>query len=143
MSMKVAEILVFWNGALRPLKDCSDDPLVGTKLQSILDSHRNLWAIRAFLDPAHGSLADTAGSACESLFTHLPASKRRHSEFFYRTLTDRLARSEGRSEGLDLEQHERGVQHALERMMALPEEKRDAEAGRRIVEQTFSALARR
>jgi len=142
MSRKLAEILVFWNGALRPLKDCSDDPLVGTKLQSILDSHRNLWAIRAFLDPTHGHLADVVVSACESLFTYVPVQKRRHAEFFYRSVFDRFAREEGRAEGLALERYEQGMREALERMLALAEERRDAEAALRIVEQIFARAAR-
>ena len=38
MSMKVAEILVFWNGALRPLADCTDDALVGARSGRVLRS---------------------------------------------------------------------------------------------------------
>jgi len=51
MAMKLADTMVLWRGAIRPLRDCRDDALTGIKLQAILDSHRNLWATRVFVPP--------------------------------------------------------------------------------------------
>ena len=70
MAMKEAGTLVFWNGALRPLKDCSDDPLIGARLQAILDSHQNLWALRVFTAPGRRGDAYAVAQAGDALLTY-------------------------------------------------------------------------
>jgi hypothetical protein len=70
MAMKSATTLVYWNGDLRPLKDCSEDPLIGARLQAILDSHQHLWSLRVFANPArlNDKHTSTLAAACAGLF---------------------------------------------------------------------------
>lgn len=128
MAMKSAEILVFWNGALRPLKDCADDALVGAKLESILASHQNLWAVRAFANPVHRERRDALAGACDYLFCYEPSRKRRFAGFFYGAAFDRVARSRGMTH----DEHEAFVRRGVDRLMALPEAERDQNAIDRI-----------
>jgi len=130
MSMKVAEILVFWNGALRPLADCTDDALVGAKLASILESHRNLWAIRAFANPAFADRADELADACDFLFCQEPSRRRRLERQFYGGVVDRLCRPRG----LPADEHDRAVRRGLDRILRLPERGRTIEAARAAAE---------
>jgi hypothetical protein len=53
MNLKLAEVKVFWNSNIRGLWQCEDEPVVGPKLKTIIDSHKQLWAIRAFLAPEY------------------------------------------------------------------------------------------
>jgi hypothetical protein len=138
MAMKVAEILVFWNGALRPLKDCSDDELVGQKLQSILDSHQNLWTIRVFLNPARVAQADMVAHAADSLLSFDASRKRRLDDAFYRTVIERRARAGKLGVGMEHETFEKGIARALEKTRALKEEARDLAAMDRIAREAFA-----
>lgn len=51
MSLKPADTLVEWRGEVRPLRACDEDPIIGPKLATILESHRNLWAVRLCAAP--------------------------------------------------------------------------------------------
>lgn len=126
MAMKSAEILVFWNGSLRALKDCADDALVGAKLESILASHQNLWAVRVFVNPEHEHRHDAIASACDYLFTFEPSRRRRFATTFYRSVVDSIAREER----LDPAAHETAVNRGVERLLGLPEASRTREAAR-------------
>jgi len=128
MSMKPAGILVFWNGALRPLGDCADDSILGAKLQAILDSHQNLWAVRAFVNPEHLGRRDAVASACDHLFAYEPSRERRFARSFYGAVLDKFLREMH----LSREEHERAVEAGTERLLTLPEEDRTATAVRRI-----------
>ena len=129
MAMKSAEILVFWNGALRPLKDCADDALVGSKLESILESHQNLWAIRAFVNPDFQGKRDALAGACDYLFCYEAARKRRFAGFFYGSVIDKLSREKG----LSVSEHEAHVHKSVERLLAVPEQDRTLERAKAIV----------
>jgi hypothetical protein len=71
MAMKSATTLVYWDGDLRSLKDCGDDPLIGARLQAILDSHQHLWSLRVFANPGRleEPTAAAIAEACEALLT--------------------------------------------------------------------------
>jgi len=50
MNMKVAEMMVLWEGKPLALKDVNDS-VVKPKLQATLDAHRMLWGIRVIVSP--------------------------------------------------------------------------------------------
>jgi HD superfamily phosphohydrolase len=133
MALKPADALVSWNGALRPLKDCTDDELVGARLQSILDSHQNLWAVRAFLNPRHLDRRDAVADAFESLFSYESARKRRLERNFYGGVLRRLAlEPNGRNDFLP-EDKEKRLDAALNRVLGAPDELRTVDFARRNV----------
>lgn len=137
MAMKSAGMLVFWNGALRPLKDCGDDELVGAKLRSILDSHQNLWAIRGFVNPEHLARRDAIADACDNLFTRDEARRRRFEGFFYGPLLEQAAREAGLGADLPHAAFQQKLTAARERLFALAEDARDSATVRRVVTQVF------
>jgi len=137
MAMKLAEILVFWNGSLRPLKECSDDELVGAKLRSILDSHQRLWALSVYLNPERMERAGAVVEACEGQFTFEPARRERQARQFYRGVLERLTRERGM--GVELAQAERAVriEAALEQLLPEDEAQRSRETADAILERAF------
>ena len=138
MAMKSAGMLVFWNGALRPLKDCSDDELVGAKLRSILDSHQNLWAIRGFVNSEHLARRDALADACDSLFTSDAARRRRFEGFFYGPLLEQEAREAGLGAQLPHAAFQERLLAAREQLFSVPEQGRDRARLQREVRQAFA-----
>lgn len=139
MAMKPAEMKVVWNGQLQALKDCTDDPVVGRKLEVILESHKNLWAIRVFLNPDQSSRRDAVFNACESLFTLEPEDKLRHQRLFYRQVVDEVVRLEGLNERLLHTDYEERAHGAVERLVAQTAVSRDRETIVKIVKNAFHA----
>lgn len=134
MAMKLADILVFWNGALRPLKDCTDDELVGGKLRSILDSHQQLWSVRVCLAPEALPRAAAVADACEALFTFERARRARAEALFYRPLLEGLARAEGLGMDLSLEGWASWIENALARLLTLPDAERTPARARQCLQ---------
>lgn len=75
MQMKLAETIVYWNGELKPLNRCGDDPLVGDKLSLILRSHQNLWSLRVFVKPELMGKADLSAILGAAEPAQSPAGK--------------------------------------------------------------------
>jgi len=139
MAMKLAEMKVFWNGNLRPLKDCADDPVVGPKLSVILKSHESLWAIRAFLNPDCLDKEDIVVNACQQLFTFEPISKSRYERLFYRNIVDQTAHSEGLVTNILHDEYERKASVAIERLVSQTSALRDRNVVRKIVKDAFTS----
>jgi len=139
MAMKLAEMKVFWNGILRPLEDCRDDPVVGPKLDVILRSHENLWAIRSFLNPDHLTRKDEAINACEYFFTFEHMVKSRFEKLFFRNVVDEIARSDGLAKELLHDEYEEKVSIAIGRLAAQTSALRNKSAVRKIVKDAFTS----
>lgn len=139
MAMKLAEMKVFWNGTLRPLKDCTDDPVVGPKLAIILKSHRNLWATRAFLNPACLDRKDSIVTACEYLFTFEPVAKSRFERLFYRDVVDEIADSEELATDMLHDEYENKAETAIQSLVSVKSAFSDRNAVRSLVRDAFSS----
>lgn len=124
MSMKLADCMVFWNGELRPLKDCTDDELVGAKLKSILDSHQNLWAIRAFVNPRHTAKMDEAADAFDALLTYEPSRRKRSTKAFYSSVMRRMTQ---KLKAVDQSRRQDLIEQGTNHLLALPEDNRSVE----------------
>jgi hypothetical protein len=134
MAMKPASTLVFWNGSLRPLKDCDDDPLIQARLRAILESHQNLWAIRVFLAPGRrAAVAAEVADAADALLSYDPQARARHERAFYGgVLARRLAKMADAAE-LTASRRDAALAQALDALVALPSSRRDAEAVDRLL----------
>jgi HD superfamily phosphohydrolase len=139
MALKLAEMKVFWNGALRPLKDCTDDPVVGSKLSVILKSHESLWAIRAFLNPDCSDEKDTVVNACQQLFTFEKNAKIRYMKLFYRIIVDKIAKSECLATDMLHAQYEEKAQAAVGILISQTSALRDRNVIKRIVGNAFTS----
>lgn len=64
MNMKLAQMNVVWKGQPKELNDI-DDPVVQPRLKTILDAHRNLWAIHLLVNP---DFSDQKGEAARRAF---------------------------------------------------------------------------
>jgi HD superfamily phosphohydrolase len=137
MAMKLAEMKVFWNGSLRPLKDCTDDPIVGPKLSTILKSHENLWAVRVFLNPEHMTSRDTIISACENLFCFDPTQKTRWQQLFYADVVQHIVASEGLGAGMLHQDYEERAGKAVQRLVSHTSALRDRKTVTRFVRDAF------
>lgn len=138
MSGKIANLMVYWNGGLRKLRDCSDDALVGPKLEVLLQSHENLWAFRAFANPDHKRAHDLVAAACDGLLTFEPKRKRRYDENFHRQVADRIVREEKLGRDLPHEDFEKRMKTAISRLMKKGDQLNDQQAARRIVTEAFT-----
>lgn len=125
MSMKMADCMVFWNGELRPLKDCTDDELVGAKLKSILDSHQNLWSLKVFMNPRHLARADQASDALDNLLTYDQSRQKRSSRAFYREAVRQALQQHTFETAQDQEQ---ALEEATNFVLSLEETHRTREA---------------
>lgn len=139
MAMKPAGMKVFWNGVLRPLKDCTDDPVVGPKLDVILKSHENLWAIRAFVNPEFSAKSDQVINACYSRFTFSHPDKSRYETLAYRGAVDEIVLAEGWGRDLLQEQYEERAQAAVKGLVEHSNAIRDRATIRKIVEDAFAS----
>jgi HD superfamily phosphohydrolase len=137
MAMKSASTLVFWNGSLRALKDCDDDPLIQARLRAILESHQNLWAMRAFLAPGRRA-AGVAGAAevadaCDALLAYDPQARARHERAFYGGVLARRLAKMGEASTLSSARRDAVLAQALDGLLALPSLRRDAAAVDRLL----------
>lgn len=98
MNLKPADMTVFWNGDLRPLRKCRDNPLIAKKLETILESHRELWSLRAFISPDRTDLLRAATEALDYLFSFGSGAKRPHGERYYEAVVNRIALKKGLAE---------------------------------------------
>jgi uncharacterized protein len=136
MSMKLAEMKVLWNGSLKALKDCEDDPIVGPKLKVILDSHQRLWAMQCFANPQHLDKCDSIVDACDYLFSYNQSAKRRNGENFFRHVTWRVIRDESLA-GLDGTLCEEKTRQAVERLMVNTKASRNYSVVKDVVRDAF------
>ncbi len=124
MSMKMADCMVFWNGELRPLKDCTDDELVGAKLKSILDSHQNLWSLKVFMNPRYLARADQAADALDNLLTYDESRQKRSSRAFYKEVVRQALQHQTFATTHDQEQT---LEEAMNFVLSLEENNRTSE----------------
>ena len=136
--MKVAEMKVFWNGSLRPLEQCTDDKIVGQKLEVILKSHEKLWSIRCFLNPDYLGKEKEVINACEYLFIFAPTTKKRYEQLYFKSVVDNIVRSEGLAEGMLHKYYEEKASGAIHRMAAQTAVLRDKDTVRKIVRDAFT-----
>jgi len=139
MAMKLADMKVFWNGALKPLRACTDDPIVREKLSVILKSHAALWAIRVFLNPDHLDKRTMAVDACKQLFVFEPNEKAAYQESFYRNVVEQVARSEGLAEGMDHYDYEAKAQLSIKHLISQTSALRSRDIVRKIVKNAFTS----
>lgn len=137
MSLKLAEMQVFWNGRVRPLMDCEDDPIVGEKLNVILKSHKNLWALRAFMNPTQRRQEEIIQDACKAWFTFSPGQKEKHEKHFYRGVVQTTAEVNEWGNSLGHSEYERRTVDAVERLMSHTATTRDRSAIEEIVRGAF------
>lgn len=139
MAMKPAEMKVVWNGELKALRECTDDPVVGAKLNVILKSHENLWSIRAFLNPEHSSKRDQVFNACVGLFTLTPDEKDRYQKLFYRHVVDEIVNNDGLNHSLTHSDFESKAKSAVDRLLSQAAASRDRESMIQIVKDVFAS----
>lgn len=138
MAMKLAEMKVFWNGHLKPLSECKDDPIIGPKLEVILQSHQNLWAIRAFLNPDSLDKRDKVESACERLFNFDPRNYEKYEKRYYGIIVDEIAESNNWQRGLRHDDYEKKKAKAVKTLVSVTDSKRDRKAILEIVNNAFT-----
>lgn len=138
MAMKIAAMKVFWNGSLRPLEQCTDERVVGQKLEVILRSHEKLWSIRCFLNPDYFEKKEAVINACEYLFTFDPAVKGRHEESYYRAAVDDIVRSEDLAKNMLHSEYEKRLSVAIDRLTTQTAALRDKKVVRGIVKDAFT-----
>lgn len=138
MAMKLADMKVFWNGELQPLRECADDPIVGPKLKVILDSHKNLWAIRVFMNQTTLARKGIAAGAAQYMFTYDPDVKERHTRSVFREAAAEVAKSEGVVEGMLASEYEKRLDEAVNRLASQTDQIRDRAALSVIVRDAFA-----
>jgi len=117
MNLKLAEVKVFWNGSIRELRQCEDEQVVGPKLKTILDSHKQLWAVRAFLAPQYIEKKEACTEGLESILSFDSLSRDMAAKEFYSKVIERVTKESN----LDTCSHSEYVQRqadALERVMS-------------------------
>jgi HD superfamily phosphohydrolase len=139
MAMKLAEMKVFWNGTLKPLKDCADDSVVGSKLSVILKSHESLWAIRAFLNPDCSDKEDTIVNAFQHLITFEPVAKSRYEKLYYQNIIQEVVRSENLATTMLYDEYEKKAQVAVKALISQTDTLRDRNIIRKIVKDAFTS----
>lgn len=120
MAFKPAEMKVFWNGKLRPLRECLDDPMIKDRLSAILDAHQQLWAMRAFLNPEQEHHEREAQLATDYLFALTADNKRTFLESFVEQTVRRVVTEESLAGGMTFEDSERRVHAAVREIAAKP-----------------------
>lgn len=113
MSGKIADLMVYWNGGLRPLRECTDDPLVGPKLSVILQSHETIWSFRAFLNPERGENADLLATACEELLTFDDRRRKRYETGFLTQVVERHLRQHRLGRDLNHDEYEKRIKKTI------------------------------
>lgn len=137
MAMKLAEMKVIWNGKLVPLNQCKDDPIVGPKLAGILESHENLWGIRAFYNPDFQHKKDIIENACKYLFTFKTRDKTSHEKTFYKDIVEDIAINEGLGHTIYGNEYAQKVKLAVERLGSQTAALRNKEKVVQIVKDAF------
>ncbi|OPZ07537.1 MAG: Deoxyguanosinetriphosphate triphosphohydrolase-like protein [candidate division BRC1 bacterium ADurb.BinA364] len=137
MASKLADCLVYWNGEPRPLKDCADDELVGSRLASILAAHRNLWAFRAFLNPDRIDARDRAADALDCALCYEPSRARRLARAFGEPLLREIVRQNRCGQTMAAEQADARLEQALARFSETSEPKRTREDAEAIARWAF------
>lgn len=139
MAMKLAGMKVFWNGEIRPLEKCEDDPIIGEKLKLIVKSHKNLWAIRGFVNPDYLDKKYKIVEACNYYFSYKEEEKAIFQRHFYENVVDQIAKQEGLNIGILQTDYELKKQNATERLTAESAKTRDIVAIKEIVKNAFSS----
>lgn len=136
MNRKIAEMKVFWNGALRNLDACTDHPVIALRLKTILDSHEMLWAIRAYSAPNLNHTWENGRVAMDMLLTFDERIQRSAGAEFYSAVVARIAAKEK----LDLIPHTeyaRCAESAIDRLMSQTAETRTASSVEAIIKNAF------
>lgn len=116
MAGKFADMKVYWNGSLRSLRECTDDALVGPKLEIILRSHETLWSARVLLNPDHLGRRESVAAACNGLLTLDPVQRQWHEQRLLREAVLEAARRETADRPLLHEEFESRVARAVARL---------------------------
>lgn len=136
MQGKFADMKVYWNGSLRSLRECTDDALVGPKLEIILKSHETLWAARALVSPEHAERRETIAAACNGLLTLDPAQRQWHERALLREAVLAAAREETRDHPPRMDEFEAKSAQAETTLSA--HSPRDREEIQRVVRDVFA-----
>lgn len=137
MQGKFADMKVYWNGSLRSLRECTDDPLVGPKLALILKSHETLWAMRVLVSPDRLDRKEAIVAACEGLLTQDPAQRQWHEQRLLREAVREAAREAGLEAGLMHGEYEEKLGRAITALSEAEGKIQDREEVTRIVQETF------
>ncbi len=139
MAMKLAEMKVFWNGQIRPLRDCEDDAITGGKLKLILKSHENLWAIRGFINPDHFDKKDKIAEACNYYFSFKDDEKLMFQKHFYGNVVDEIVKKDGLNIGLLQTEYTLKREKAIDSLITDTAITRDIPTIRSIIKNAFSS----
>ena len=139
MAMKLADMKVFWNGQIRPLRKCEDDVIIGEKLKLILKSHENLWAIRGFVNPDYLNKKDNINEACNYYFSYKEEEKAMFQKHFYENVVDEITKQEGLNIGILQTEYTLKKQKAIETLTTDTAKTRDITTIREIVKNAFSS----
>jgi len=133
MAMKLAEMKVIWNGRVTALKDCLGYPLLTEKLNVILDSHKSLWAIRAFANPITSGSGDAIRQACDHLFCFHPDQEKNYENSFLRIISKRIAREEGLDKEMTASEYDQREEQAVVALAGQRSSGRDWDVTRKLV----------
>jgi len=137
MNLKLAEMKVLWNGTLRALESCTDEPVIGPKLRTIIESHRQLWAIRGFLAPEY---LDQKGACQDGLDYFLsvdPHTREVAAQAFYSNVVARVAAS-AHLDDLPHAEFQRYEADAIARIMSDTASNRTPQAVEEIIKNAFT-----
>ena len=137
MAMKLAKMKVFWNGSLKPLKECKDDPIVSGRLQQILDSHEILWSIRVFVNPEHLDKGDAVFNASQYLFTFDNEKKARYGKLFFTEVVDAVTKDGGLQNGLNASEYKKRAEIAVTKILENDEPLRSIENVKDLIRNEF------
>jgi HD superfamily phosphohydrolase len=137
MNLKLAEMKVLWNGSLQELAKCADEPVVGPKLRTILESHRQLWAIRGFLAPEHLDQTEACKEGLNYLLSFDPHSRDLAARDFYSKVVARVAAS-ARLNDLPHSEFQRYEDDAVSRIMANTASNRTPAVVEEIIKNAFT-----
>ncbi len=137
MNLKLAEMKVLWNGSLQELKNCADEPVVGPKLKTILESHRQLWAIRGFLAPEHLDQKEACKEGLNYLLSFDPHNRELAARDFYSKVVARVAAS-AQMDGLPHAEFQRYEDQAIARIMADTASSRTPHVVEEIIKNAFT-----
>ncbi len=137
MNLKLAEMKVMWNGSLRALEDCRDEPVVGPKLRTILESHRQLWAVRGFLAPEYLDQKEACKEGLNFLLSFDTHSKELAARDFYSKVVARVAASAHLND-LPHSEFQRYEDNAIARIMSDTASNRTPQVVEDIIKNAFT-----
>jgi HD superfamily phosphohydrolase len=137
MGMKLAKMKVFYNGKLRPLCECKDDPIVERRLKITLDSHENLWNLKTFINPKHSDKKDSLYEACENLFTFDNKRKSHYEKNLYKIVIKDVIEEKRLNDNLSAHECEERENIALDNILKASAGLKEREQIERIIINAF------